>query len=363
MIEKKDSYMTLQQNKKLKILFLVLFFGVVGLLLYIFKFYFWPFLFALIFYMVLKPINEFILRYVKKRLLSASIMTFFIFLIILVPSFFLLFTLANQSYEFYLFITKQFNPSIFSDFLHKSSFVKYFYSYLNISEGDLLKKGADVLQNYSLSLFSNLTTFFSFSIKFAVNFFFMILILFFLFLEGRRLTTEVYKALPFPIDIEKDVFHRVNEVIRILIAGNLLIMIAQGVLVGIGFFIAGLKAPLLLGSIGAIFSLVPVIGTSVVWVPAVIYCVAVGDTGNAVFLSIWCIFWYLILENLIKPKLFGDKLDFHPLLFFFLLLGSLQAFNLPGIILGPILLTLFYSFWEIYKVLEEYGTKQDSDSH
>ena len=51
-------------------------------------------------------------------------------------------------------------------------------------------------------------------------------------------------------------------------------------------------------------------------------------------------------------------MSFHPLLFFFLLLGSIQAFNLPGVIIGPIILSLFYSFWEIYKILDEYEIKK-----
>jgi predicted PurR-regulated permease PerM len=52
-------------------------------------------------------------------------------------------------------------------------------------------------------------------------------------------------------------------------------------------------------------------------------------------------------------------LHFHPLIFFFLLLGSIQAFGLPGVIIGPLLLTLFYSLWEIYKLLDEYDADHD----
>jgi predicted PurR-regulated permease PerM len=74
----------------------------------------------------------------------------------------------------------------------------------------------------------------------------------------------------------------------------------------------------------------------------------------AIFTAVWCFMWYMLLENLVKPKVLGDKLNFHPLIFFFLLIASIQAFSLPGIIIGPILLSLFYSFWEIYKLLDEY---------
>jgi predicted PurR-regulated permease PerM len=104
----------------------------------------------------------------------------------------------------------------------------------------------------------------------------------------------------------------------------------------------------------AIFSLIPLVGTTIVWFPLVIYLVIIGSFLKALFLGIWCLAWYLLLENLVKPKVFGHKLNFHPVVFFFLLLGSIQAFGLPGILIGPLLLTLFFSLWEIYKMLREY---------
>ncbi|MBP7604639.1 MAG: AI-2E family transporter, partial [Spirochaetes bacterium] len=140
--------------------------------------------------------------------------------------------------------------------------------------------------------------------------------------------------------------------------GILLIMLVRGGAVGIGFFIAGINGALLWGSVAAVFSLIPVIGTSVTWLPAAVYLMAVGRVGWATFIFLWGLVWYLFLENFLKPKVFGERLHFHPLIFFFLLLGSLQAFGLSGVIVGPLLLTLFYSFLEIYRVLDEYDTRQ-----
>mgnify|MGYP003731532113 CR=1 FL=1 len=116
------------------------------------------------------------------------------------------------------------------------------------------------------------------------------------------------------------------------------------------------------GSLAAILSLIPVIGTSMVWLPAVIYLAAIGAYVKAMLLGGWCLGWYLALENIVKPKLFGKKLNFHPVLFFFLLLGSIQAFGLPGVFIGPILLTLYYSLWEIYKMFRIYDRFNLADS-
>jgi predicted PurR-regulated permease PerM len=136
--------------------------------------------------------------------------------------------------------------------------------------------------------------------------------------------------------------------------GNLFIMLLQGLMVGVGLFIAGLSTPLIWGTLAAMLSLIPVIGTTLIWLPASIYLYFTGNYAMAIFAAVWCFSWYMLLENLVKPKIFGDKLNFHPLLFFFLLLGSIEAFNLPGVIIGPIILSLFYSFWEIYKILDDY---------
>jgi predicted PurR-regulated permease PerM len=186
----------------------------------------------------------------------------------------------------------------------------------------------------------------------------MLLILFFLFMEGRTFTDAIYRSLPFPEDMQKDITRTLNDVIKVLLAGNLAVMILQGIIVGLGLFFCGIGSALLLGMLAAICSLIPVVGTSLVWLPPVAYFLFTGSYGFAVFLGLWCLVLNTLVENVLKPVIFGEKLHVHPLIFFFLLLGSLQTFNLPGIIIGPILLTLFFSFWEIYRLLGEYESRQ-----
>jgi predicted PurR-regulated permease PerM len=104
-----------------------------------------------------------------------------------------------------------------------------------------------------------------------------------------------------------------------------------------------------------VLSLIPVVGTTIIWIPAAAILALKGSYAAALFLGLWCLFWYFLLENLVKPVILGDRLNFHPLLFFFLLLGSIQTFGLAGVIAGPVLLTLFYSLWEIYQLLNEHN--------
>jgi predicted PurR-regulated permease PerM len=356
-VKKNDSYEILKNNKKLKYIFLFIFFIIIASLLLIFKHYLWPFLFAVIMYIPLRPINEKLKKLFKNKTLSTTILIFILFLLIFIPLFLLFSSLAAQTYQLYLFLENKISVGLIKE-LQAIPFISEIISKYGINTNGLVEKGVELAQKTAGSAFSSITAIISFPINFAINFFFMILILFFLLKDGQKLDEVVYKTLPFPDDIEAKVIKRLKEVIKILLAGNMFIMSLQGIVIGTGLYFAGINMPLLWGSIAAILSLIPVIGTVIIWLPAVIYLIIIKSYLLAIFLGVWSFVGYLILENLVKPKIFGERLNFHPLLFFFLLLGSIQSLGLPGVILGPILLTLFYSFWEIYKVLGAYGADQ-----
>ncbi len=350
----RDSYKIVVQSKRLTTLFWVIFLGLIAGIAYIYRYYFWPFLFAIIFYIGLKPLYTWVLQYVKSKVFASFAMVGLIIVAILIPTFFLLISLSDQVMEFYDFLQLQFDPKVFKQYFTHSILLKETLKYFNLTQDELVQRIIRYMQDMSLTLFSNLTGLLTFSIRFFINFFFMLLILFFLFKDSERFERSIYTILPFPNDIERDMVDTLKVVVRILLAGNFMIMILQGLLVGIGFVIVGLSTPVLWGSIAAIFSLIPVIGTSFVWLPASLYLLAIGSPVKALIIALWCLGWYLLLENVLKPVVFGEKLKFHPLILFFLLLGSLQTFGLPGIIIGPILLTLFFSFWEMYKILDSY---------
>lgn len=349
----RNSYFELQHNRTLRILFFILFGSVIGSLAFIFRYFFWPFLFALLLYMALQPVFNLILGRIRKRGASSAVMIFVLVVMVLVPLFFIVVAVIDQVFQLYGVIQNLIKKGVIED-IYSSPFVQDILGYLQIDTADLIKKATEFVQNISGMILSSVQAMIAYPLNLIVNFFFLILMLFFLFKDGNRLGPIFYKTMPFPDDLEEQVINRLKEVVRVLLTGNLLIMIFQGVLVGIGLFIVGIPLAFLGGSMAAILSLIPVIGTTLVWLPAVIYLAAVGAYLKALFLGVWCLAWYLLLENVIKPKVFGQKLNFHPVVFFFLLLGSIQAFGLPGVFVGPLLLTLFYSLWEIYKMLEAY---------
>ncbi len=362
-MDNRESYTKLIESKKLKILFFILLFAVSVSIIYIFSYFFWPFLFALILYIALKPAFNFIVKYFKNRSLCSALLILSIIFFVIIPLSFVLLILADQAYELYLYLESQFVAGTFTAFLQNNILIKKILILIDKSHGEVLQQIISVLSKTSFQVFSNVTAVISFSVKFILSLLTMLLILFFLFKEGDKLSAMFYGNLPFPEDIERDIVKRINTVIKVLFAGNLFIMALQGIVVGIGFWIFNFSMPLLWASVTAILSLIPAVGTAFIWIPAVIFLAATGSYLSATILGLWCLLGYLFLEEFIKPRLFGKRLDFHPLIFFFLLIGSIQAFNLPGVIIGPVLLSLFFSLWELYKLLDKYSTDNKTSSN
>ena len=352
-----EPYSDIKGNRPLTILFLLLFGLVIAVLFYIFRPYFFSFLFAIILYFPLRIVYNKILSVLKKRALSAGIVIIMLCTVIVIPASLIMSSLANQTLSLYNMFQGKINIDMLNAVQNNEKLLGVL-KFLDIEESKLMEKAADNARQYLFDFFRNITSIVSFQVSLIMNFFCMVLILFFLLKDGAALGPIIYRALPFPQEIEHDVSKRLQKVINVLVTGNLSIMGVQGLMLGIGLYIAGFSAPLLWGVVGSIFSLIPLIGTSVVWVPAVIYLVAMKSYFWAVFVGIWSLLWYLLLENLLKPLIFGGTLSFHPLLFFFLLLGSIQTFGMAGIIIGPIILTLFVSLWEIYKMLDLYAPKK-----
>ena len=125
-----------------------------------------------------------------------------------------------------------------------------------------------------------------------------------------------------------------------MVLGTLVTSLVQGTLVGFGFAIAGLPSPLVFGAVGALASLIPIVGTALVWVPAAVTLIAQGQTGWAIFLVLWSIILVAGSDNVIRPLIISGSSNASTLLVFVGLLGGISVFGFAGIFMGPLVLTL-----------------------
>lgn len=165
-------------------------------------------------------------------------------------------------------------------------------------------------------------------------------LLFFFLRDGREMLERAIHLVPLSQERKDELSTSLGGVTRGVVVGTLVTAVVQGTLIGIGFAIAGLPSPLVFGAIGAVASLVPVVGTALVWVPAALSLLALGQSGWALFLTLWSIILVAGSDNVIRPLVVSSSTNVSTLLVFVGVLGGVSAFGFAGIFVGPVLLTL-----------------------
>ncbi|MCE9500966.1 MAG: AI-2E family transporter, partial [Leptospira sp.] len=265
----------------------------------------------------------------KLRGLSPWAMIFLVSCIVIGPSFFILRTLIIETLSL-LYIIKQnlseekiistmMNFPIVTDYFSDNEF---FWVGLSDTYREIVGSYGDILNVDSLyGILSNATSIIMGSLELPagiiVNLFFSILLLFFFYKDGYKMENFLKHQLPFSRELEEKIGTRAGEAVKAVIKGNILISFLQGSVVGIILLFCGIPSPFFYASIASLFSMIPIIGTMVVWLPAGLYIGFIeGKWILAICLMAGCFASYLILENLIKPKMLDKKLKLHPFLLF-----------------------------------------------
>ena len=183
-------------------------------------------------------------------------------------------------------------------------------------------------------------------------FFFMLFIMlyamYFFLIDGAKVLDKILYYMPLPPEEERRMVEKFVSVSRATLKGTLLIGIAQGGLAGLAFAVAGINGAFFWGTIMAVLSVIPGVGTALVWIPAVGYLLAVGSPVAAVLLTVWCVGLVGTVDNVLRPWLVGRDTKMPDLLILLGTLGGLVLFGAAGIILGPIVAALFITVWDIY---------------
>lgn len=182
----------------------------------------------------------------------------------------------------------------------------------------------------------------------VVNLMILVLTLFFFFRDGDSFR-EYLKALsPLPKKHENAIEDKLRETTYGIAIGTFGTAILQGIMGGVGFAIAGLEHAIFYATIMAFSSLIPYIGSSIIWGPAAIALLLQGEVGWGIFLIAWGIIVIANIDNVTRPYLIGQSASMHPLATFLSVLGGLFVFGINGIIFGPLILSLVLTLFHIY---------------
>jgi len=208
--------------------------------------------------------------------------------------------------------------------------------------------------NVSTSVLGSLT-------RFAINFTLLVFVLFFVLRDHNKLIEFLHRALPLSRTQEESLFAEIKVVSKSALLGSLLTAVTQGIVGGIGLWIAGFPG-LFWGVVMAFASLIPFVGTALVWGPAALFLLFTGAWEWAVFLSVWGVLVVGSIDNFLRP-LFMQGAKMNTAVVFFALIGGLQVFGLVGLVYGPLIFAIAMVLFRLYEnEFSEFLDSQDEKS-
>jgi len=183
---------------------------------------------------------------------------------------------------------------------------------------------------------------------FLLNLFVMLYAMFFFLISGPSTIRTAMRYLPLS-DVDKQRILDVGlSVSKATLKGTLVIGIVQGTLGGLGLAVAGIPGYAFWGVIMMVLSIIPGIGTALVWVPAVVYLAITGEQTAALGLAIWSAAIVGSVDNVLRPRLVGKSTSMPDLLIMVSTLGGLGLFGALGLVIGPVIAAMFLTAWTIY---------------
>jgi predicted PurR-regulated permease PerM len=190
----------------------------------------------------------------------------------------------------------------------------------------------------------------------------MLYVAYFLLRDGHVLVDSVIDAVPLGDKRERMLVQKFAEVARATVKGNLLVALVQGTLGGLIFWILGLPAPLLWGTVMTVLSLIPAVGAGLVWLPAAIYFYAVGEWISATVLIAYGILIIGLADNILRPILVGRDTKLPDWMVLLSTLGGIVMVGIHGFVVGPLIAVLFVAFWQIFSREFNPGTRAGSEA-
>lgn len=329
--------------------------------------------FAVVFYVILNPLfikaigNSYKkndnLAMIKRNTL-ALLFSLISLIIFLVPTSLLFYTIVTQLIDISNIGIKYFMNLDINELIHNPRLNEMIERLpFETSVEAIIKQ----IQDFSLSNLTFISSYLTRNVSsllkstgtFISSFIFMMFSLFFFFVDGDYLIGQVRTLLPIDKKYIDRLFKQVSEGIKGIIFGNLFTGIFQGFCAFVVYSIFGVGNSFTFGFLTIIASFMPIIGTTIIWVPLGILFIIRGEIIKAIIFLIASWLFITIPDNFVRPLLLGNRIELHPLFIFFAILGGVLFFGLSGIILGPLMFILFFEVMKIYNEERELSERKE----
>ncbi len=341
-------------TKRATIIFLsALLLIVLGLAFVITQSFLKPIAFAIILAVVFYPLHERIVQWNKGRPGgSALLSTLLLILLFGVPSFIIAVLAANEALAAAHYLGRRSVeeggfPSLVVNLANVP--IHYIGHWVDLSKYDLkamISANAQKVSVWLVGFGANVLSGFA---RFITDALITFAVVFFLFRDGARWAYRAGALLPLSREQVERLYRNISDTIIANVYGILSVGVAQGVLLGFALRIIGMQSALLLGLATGFASIIPVVGSALIWAPVSIYLLVSGSVGKGVFLLIYCIVVVSSVDNIIRPWIVGGRVELHPLVLLFFIFGGVEAFGFLGLFLGPVVASVLVAVFDILR--------------
>lgn len=314
-----------------------------------------PIILAFVLAIAFHPVHAFLNKYIRNHNFAAFVSTLLVILIIILPAISIGIAVTRELADLYQSLGERsaeeggWTPYLLHTLERP---IGWLGRYVDLSTFDLrqtllnrIQEASAYLVSFAAGAVGNLT---SLVVNSVIAFF----TLFFLFREGRHLRRRASAVLPLnEAQIEK-LLTGISSTISASLYGTLAVAFAQGFLTSMAFWGLGLPSPILWGIVTMIFSLIPMVGSGLVWLPASLFLMASGHIGKGIFLLAFGAGVIGMVDNFLRPYVMSGQVKLPTLLLFFALLGGVQQFGIIGLFVGPIVLAVTMT---LFGMLREEG--------
>ncbi len=312
------------------------------------------FAWAVVFSIVLYPVYVFLLRYLRFKVIASTVTLLIMLLIILGPFTYISFILTDEIGNVVENINKGKLDSVRDVFTNTeiANFFDKIQSYIRVEGINIGDIATENIKKIGRGMTNILSTGITNIAGMLIDFILMLFTLFFLLKDGPGFLYRIRDYLPFAEEEKNRLILKVKDMIISTVYGGVVVAIIQGILGGIAFYFLGIKSPALWGAAMSVMSFLPLFGTFSIWGPVAGYLLIQGNYAKGIGLLLFGFLVISMADNILRPMIISGRTKMPTLAVFFSVLGGIKLFGIIGFIMGPLVLALFISVFEIFRHIE-----------
>ncbi|MDZ7780200.1 MAG: AI-2E family transporter [Gemmatimonadota bacterium] len=215
-------------------------------------------------------------------------------------------------------------------------------------ESQIASSATDVAGRVGSFLVSNLQAATRSTVTVMLQLFVMLYAMYFFLMDGGSILRRILHFTPLDEEDERRLIDQFVSVTRATIKGSILVGLIQGALAGAAFFVLALPGAAFWSTVMAVLSVIPVLGSGIVWGPTAVILISTGRVVAGIGLAVWGFVVVSTIDNFLRPRLVGRDTKMHDLLVLLSTFGGLAMFGVVGFIVGPIVAALFLTVWDLF---------------